>query len=42
MEELKTYDVVILSDGANTLLLHPWCLPKASVSLTAYSSWRTM
>mgnify|MGYP000744902312 CR=1 FL=1 len=43
MEELKTYDVVILSDvGANTLLLHPWCLPKASVSPTAYSSWRTM
>lgn len=43
MEELKTYDVVILSDvGANTLLLHPLCLPKASVSPTAYSSWRTM
>ena len=43
MEELKTYDVVILSDvGPIPCCSTPWCLPKASVSPTAYSSWRTM
>ena len=37
MEELKT-----AMWGPIPCCSTPWCLPKASVSPTAYSSWRTM